>query len=55
MLNKTKNAKIYENLNYLKNKGWLDEVFIPKSQNPFSEAKDSPRPPTAKLTVPDNY
>jgi len=42
-------------LTYLRNKGWLDEVFIPKSQNPFSEAKDSPRPPTAKLTVPDNY
>jgi len=42
-------------ITYLRNKGWLDEVFIPKSQNPFSEAKDSPRPPTAKLTVPDNY
>ena len=42
-------------ITYLRNKGWLDEVIIPKSQNPFSEAKDSPRPPTAKLTVPDNY
>jgi hypothetical protein len=42
-------------LTYLRNKAWLDEVIIPKSQNPFSEAKDSPRPPTAKLTVPDNY
>jgi hypothetical protein len=42
-------------ITYLRNKGWLDEVIIPKSQNPFSEAKDSPRPPTAIITVPDNY
>lgn len=41
-------------LTYLRNKGWLDQVFL-KPQNPFSEAKDSPRPPTAILTVPDNY
>jgi hypothetical protein len=42
-------------ITYLRNKGWLDEVFIPKSQDSFSEAKSRTRPPTAKLTVPDNY
>jgi hypothetical protein len=41
-------------LTYLRNKGWLDQVFL-KPQESFSEAKDSPRPPTAILTVPDNY
>ncbi len=42
-------------LTYLRNKGWLDEIFIPKSQESFSEAKSNTRPPTASLTVPDNY
>lgn len=42
-------------LTYLRNKAWLDEIFIPKSPNSFSEAKSDTRPPTATLTVPDNY
>jgi hypothetical protein len=42
-------------LTYLRNKAWLDEIFIPKSPNSFSEAKSNTRPPTTTLTVPDNY
>lgn len=42
-------------ITYLRNKAWLDEIFIPKSPNSFSEAKSNTRPPTATLTVPDNY
>lgn len=42
-------------LTYLRNKVWLDEIFIPKSPNSFSEAKSNTRPPTTTLTVPDNY
>ena len=42
-------------ITYLRNKAWLDEIFIPKSPNSFSEAKSNTRPPTTTLTVPDNY
>ena len=42
-------------LTYLRNKAWLDEIFIPKSPNSFSEAKSDTRPPTSLITVPDNY
>jgi hypothetical protein len=41
-------------LTYLRNKGWLDQVFL-KPQESFSEAKSNTRPPTAIITVPDNY
>lgn len=42
-------------LTYLRNKAWLDEIFIPKNPNSFSEAKSDTRPPTSLITVPDNY
>lgn len=42
-------------LTYLRNKAWLDEIFIPKSPNSFSEAKSDTRPPTSLIIVPDNY
>jgi hypothetical protein len=42
-------------LTYLRNKAWLDKVFIPKSQNQDAKATPRPAEPADRIIVPDNY